>query len=145
MQQENPRDLTDRRTYPHWNLVTIRYADEDRMGHVNNAAYGIWFEVARVSLAAPYLAVGPDWLETVLASITIDYLNETHFPGDVHVGGRLLRIGNKSFRSGYGIFRDDRCLATAECVNVYFDTRSRMSTEPTEAVRKAMAADLVSD
>jgi acyl-CoA thioester hydrolase len=143
--QEKSFNLIDPQTYRHWNTVTIRYADEDRMGHVNNAAYGVWIEVARVALAAPYLAVGSDWLDTVLASATINYLKETRFPGDVRVGARLLHIGNKSFRSGYGVFRDEACLATAECTNVYFDARSRTSTVPTEAVRKVMNADLVSD
>jgi acyl-CoA thioester hydrolase len=145
LQQKDSLDLTDPRIYRHWNSVTIRYADEDRMGHVNNSAYGIWIEVARVSLAAPYRAAGPDWLDTVLASATINYLSETRFPGEVRVGARLLHIGNKSFRSAYGIFRDDVCLATAECTNVYFDSRSRKSAAPTEAVRKVMEADLMSD
>lgn len=145
LNQGIPLDLTDPQTYRHWNTVSIRYADEDRMGHVNNAAYGIWIEVARVSLIARYLAAGPEWLDTVLASVTINFLKETRFPGDVRVGAKLLRIGNSSFRSGYGVFRDDACLATAECTNVYFDTRSRTSTAPTEAVRKAMDADLASD
>jgi len=143
--QKDAPDLTDQRTYRHWNTVTIRYADEDRMGHVNNSAYGIWIEVARVSLAAPYLAAAPDWLDTVLASATINYLNETRFPGEVRVGARLLHIGNKSFRAGYGVFREDVCLATAECTNVYFDSRSRKSARPPEAVRKVMHADLVSE
>ena len=145
MNQETPLDLTDPQTYRRWSTVTIRYADEDRMGHVNNAAYGIWIEVARVSLIAPFLAAGPDWLGTVLVRVTINYLNETRFPGDVRVGGRLLNVGNKSFQSGYGVFRDDVCLATAECTNVFFDSRSRTSTAPTEAVRKIMDADLISD
>jgi acyl-CoA thioester hydrolase len=112
-------DLTDARAYRHWSTVTIRYSDEDRMGHANNSAYGIWIEVARVSLIAPYLSAVPDWFDTVLVSVTIDYLSETRFPGDVHVGARLLHIGNSSFRSGYGVFRDDTCLATAKCVNVF--------------------------
>lgn len=143
MNQEIGFDLTNPEKYRHWNTVTIRYADEDRMGHVNNSAYGIWIEVARVSLVAPYLAAGPDWLDTVLASATINYLKETRFPGDVQVGASLLRIGNKSFLSGYGVFRDDLCLATAECTSVYFDSRSRSSTSPTTAVREAMAVDLL--
>jgi len=136
-------DLTDARIYRHWEIVTIRYADEDRMGHVNNAAYASWIEVARISLIAQYLLSGPDWLDTVLASVTINYLKETRFPGEVRVGARLLRIGNRSFRSGYGVFRDDECLATAECANVFFDMRSRTSTAPTEAVRKVMEINLV--
>ena len=135
-------DLTDARTYRHWSTVTIRYADEDRMGHVNNASYGIWIEVARVHLIAPYLSDVPNWFDTVLARVTINYLKETRFPGDVRIGATLLRIGNSSFRSGYGVFRDDVCLATAECVNVFFDTRSRASTKPSEAVCNVMENDL---
>ena len=142
LNQATPLDLTDPRTYRRWNTVSIRYADEDRMGHVNNAAYGIWIEVARVALISRYLSAGPDWLDTVLASVTINYVKETRFPGDVRVGARLLRIGNSSFNSGYGVFRDDACLATAECTNVYFDLRSRTSTAPTKAVRAIMEADL---
>ena len=80
MNQTNLPDLTDAATYRHWNTVTIRYADEDRMGHVNNAAYGIWIEVARVSLIARYLTAVPEWFDTVLASVTINYLKETRFP-----------------------------------------------------------------
>jgi hypothetical protein len=38
LNQENSFNLIDPQTYRHWNTVTIRYADEDRMGHVNNAA-----------------------------------------------------------------------------------------------------------
>ena len=135
-------DLSDARSYRHWSTVSIRYADEDRMGHVNNAAYGIWIEVARVALIEPYLSAVPDWFDTVLASVTINYLKETRFPGDVRIGARLLQIGNSSFRSGYGVFRDDACLATAQCVNVFFDTRSRASTVPSDAVRAVMEKDL---
>ncbi len=79
MNEINLPDLTDTRTYRHWSTVTIRYADEDRMGHVNNAAYGIWIEVARVALIAPYLPAVPDWFDTVLASVTINYLKETRY------------------------------------------------------------------
>jgi len=135
-------DLTDAGIYRRWSKVTIRYADEDRMGHVNNSAYGIWIEVARATLNASYLLDVPDWFDTVLASVTINYHKETRFPGEVRVGARLLRIGNSSFRSGYGVFRDDVCLATAECVNVFFDTRSRTSTKPSDAVRRVMEKDL---
>jgi acyl-CoA thioester hydrolase len=139
---ETPIDLTDAGAYRHWERVTIRYSDQDPMGHVNNGAYGVWFEVARVAMIERLLEGAPDWLDTVLARVTIDYLNETRFPGEVRVGARLLSIGNRSFRSGYAIFRDDACLATADCTNVFFDMRSRGSTLPGDAVRKVMEREL---
>lgn len=55
---------------------------------------------------------------------------------------RLLGIGNRSFRSAYGVFRDGRCLATAECVRVWFDRRERRSVAPPPEVRQAMEAEV---
>jgi acyl-CoA thioester hydrolase len=135
-------DLTDPAGYPHWSVITIRYRDEDQQGHVNNSVYSEWIEVARVMLIRRISKAGPDWLATALARMTINFLDETTWPGEVRVGGRLLSVGNRSFRSAYAVFRDDRCLATADCVSVYFDRRSRGSTAPPPEVREAMEAEL---
>ena len=69
-------------------------------------------------------------------------LAETEWPGEVEIGARLLGIGNRSFRSAYGVFRDGRCLATAACVSVWFDPRERRSVVPPAAVRQAMEHEL---
>ena len=134
-------DLRQRKSYLHWTPVTIRFGDEDRLGHVNNAAYAVWLESARVgyfeSLYAP-----KEGLETVLARLLVDYLQETRFPGEVEIGSRLLAMGNKSIRSGYGVFREGECLATCECVNVFFNAQSRTSTVPPPAVRLAMDEEI---
>jgi acyl-CoA thioester hydrolase len=135
-------DLTDPAGYPNWSVITVRCRDEDQLGHVNNSVYSEWFEVARVTLTREMSAPGPDWLVTALARMTIDFLGETTWPGEVRVGGRLLSIGNRSFRSAYAVFRDDRCLATADCVSVYFDPRARSSVVPPPEVRQAMEAEL---
>lgn len=138
---EHPVDLKDPACYRHWTHVTIRFSDEDRMGHVNNAAYSVWIEAARVayleSLYRPH-----ETLDTVLARIIIDYLQETRWPGDVQIGSRLLGVGTKSLRTGYGVFRDGVCLASSECVNVFFDPRARASTVPPAQVRDALHAEL---
>ena len=44
--------------------------------------------------------------------------------------------------SAYAVFQGDRCLATADCISVYFDRRSRSSTTPPPEVRQAMEAEL---
>jgi acyl-CoA thioester hydrolase len=134
-------DLKDRAAYRHWTHVTIRFSDEDRMGHVNNAAYSVWIEAARVAYLESLYRPGTE-LDTVLARIIVDYLHETRWPGDVHIGSRLLAVGSKSLRTVYGVFRDDRCLATSECVNVFFDPRTRTSTLPPAPVREALLAEL---
>jgi acyl-CoA thioesterase FadM len=40
------------------------------------------------------------------------------------------------------VFRDGRCLATAECVSVWFDRRARRSVAPPAELRQAMEAEL---
>jgi acyl-CoA thioester hydrolase len=138
---EAPVDLRDRASYPHWTRVTIRFSDEDRMGHVNNAAYSVWIEAARVAYLESLYRPGTS-LDTVLARITVDFLKETTWPGEVEVGSRMLGVGNKSLRTGYGVFRGDACLATSECVNVFFDPRTRTSAAPPAPVRDALLAEL---
>lgn len=135
-------DLTDRAVFRHWQRITVRSTDEDKLGHVNNCIYAAWFEVARVMLIRQYLAAAPDGVDTALVSMTIDFVRETSFPGEIEVGARLLAIGNSSLRSGFGVFRDGRCLATSRCVNVFFDLKARRSVSPTDAMRAIMEQDL---
>ncbi|MDH3661244.1 MAG: acyl-CoA thioesterase [Alphaproteobacteria bacterium] len=142
MNDNDSLDLTDRVVFRHWQRITVRSTDEDPLGHVNNCIYAQWIEVARVMLIRQYLAVAPDGVDTALVSMTIDFLKETGFPGDVEVGARLLGIGNSSLRSGFGVFRDGQCLATSRCVNVFFDLQARRSVAPTEATRAIMEEDL---
>jgi acyl-CoA thioester hydrolase len=134
-------DLRRAETYRYWTDVTIRFSDEDRMGHVNNAAYLTWLETCRVDYL--YSLFQPDdALDVVLARLVVDYIEEARYPGTVRVGGALSRLGNRSVTSVYGVFRDDRCLATAEAVNVFFDPRSRSSTSPPATLRATIEAEI---
>ena len=77
-------------------------------------------------------------LNFVLASLTINYHKEFHYPGTVDVGAYLSRIGNKSVTSDYGIFFGNNCVATAESTNVFFDTKTRKSVAPPDDLRQAL-------
>ena len=135
------RNLSDRASFRHWTPITLRYSDQDPMGHVNNATYLVYFEAARVTYLNQFLEPG-EGVDTVLARVTVDFLREMHFPGTIEVGSCLLGLGNKSVRSGYGVFRDGECIATSEAVNVFFDTAARRSVLPPEHVRAALEAEL---
>jgi acyl-CoA thioester hydrolase len=135
-------DLTDGEAFRHWQRITIRSTDEDPLGHVNNCVYAAWIEVARVLLIRRYLAAAPAGIDTVLVNLTIDFLKETTFPGEVEVGARLIGMGNSSMRSGFGVFQGGQCLATSRCVNVFFDLKARRSIAPTDEMRAIMTKDL---
>ncbi len=71
----------------------------------------------------------------MLARSAIDFRREIFYPGTVEVGSRFLKLGNRSVTSGYGVFVGDTCVATAECVNVFFDMKARQSVVPSGALR----------
>ena len=134
-------ELRDPAIYRHWTRVSIRFSDEDRMGHVNNAIYLAWLEACRVDYLYRFFAAS-DALDAVLARVTVDYLKETRYPGEVDVGGVFTRIGTRSITSAYAVFRDRQCLVTAEAVNVFFDPRSRSSIQPPDPVRQALVSEI---
>lgn len=141
MAENETNPLRTRAHYNHWTTVTIRYCDQDPVGHINNAAFAAFFEQARVALVYPLLKRygGPNF-ELVIARLVIDYLKELHFPGSVEIGTRIGRVGTKSFVLQHAVFQagEELCAATAECTMVYFDISRRQSTLPPPEVRKAL-------
>lgn len=111
------------------------------MGHVNNVSFAAYIEAARTMLIQELLnQFEHDGLDFILARVIIDYRNELHYPGTVDVGARLTRLGSKSLTSSYGIFVDEKCIATGESVNVFYDMKTRKSVKPPEDVALAVQA-----
>jgi len=139
-------DLRDPATYRHWSEVIIRFGDQDSLAHINNVALSQYFEVARTAYVYDVIrAAGEDAVKSVefiLARVVIDFLQELHYPGRVRVGARLIRLGNKSMTSGYGIFRGQDCIATSEAVNVFYDLSTRSTMVPPLEVRAVLEREL---
>ena len=136
-------DLTARETFSRWTPVTIRYSDQDGMGHVNNVAFAAYVEAARTMVLKDLMDRFPrPAVEFVLARLAIDYLDELFYPGTVEVGARLMGVGTKSLVTGYGVFFQDRCVATAQCVNVCFDMAARASVPLPDPLRRDVLAQI---
>ena len=136
-------DLTRRQTYSHWTPVTIRFSDQDSMAHVNNTALATYIEAARCAFIYDQIQKGGmQGLEFILARLVIEYRRELHYPGTVEVGARLIRVGNKSLTTGYGVFTGDDCVATSECINVFYDMSSRKTVAPSASIRAALVAEM---
>lgn len=134
-------DLGERSSHIHFETLPIRYSDQDAMGHVNNVSYAAYFEAGRFGLFQRMLGdVREDLDGFVLASVKIDYLREMHFPGDIEVGGCMLRLGKRSLTTGYGVFKGDVCYATCVSVNVFFDAVARVSKDPSPEIRARIEA-----
>ena len=137
-------DLTRRETFHHWSPVTIRFSDQDSLGHINNVALAQYFEVGRTAFVYDLIRMAQmeGSIEFILARVVIDFVAELHYPGAVDVGARLIRVGNKSMTSGYGIFKDDSCIATSEAVNVFYSMETRRSVVPPSRIRELLQAEL---
>lgn len=119
-------DASWRQAHPSLAYDKLRYADTDRQGHVNNAAFSTFLETGRVELLYdPEHPLARDGAEFVIVSLKIDLEGEISWPGRVDVGTRVARIGTSSITLEQALFQDDRRVATAESVIVQIDEASR--------------------
>ena len=135
-------DLTNRSNFAYFTNVTTRYSDQDELGHINNCSYVAYVEAGRVQFLGGLLdANRHPGIDFILARVTVNYIRESHYPGLMEVGSRILKLGHKSMTSGYGLFKDGHCVATAESVNIYFEVKSRDTIEIPTDIRAALVAD----
>lgn len=116
-------DPTDPAAYAFFTREKVRFSDVDRYRHVNNVATATYCETGRVEFAE-FLAPGSTSGEGagwVIVKLTVHFLAQAHFPGDVVVGSRVEHIGRTSCRIGQGLFMDNVCFATSDAVLVWVD------------------------
>ncbi len=122
--------------------VPVRFADIDAFGHVNNALFLTYFEIARSN----YLdeAIGWDWnsIGLIIARAEIDYLKPVLLEDKLTVYIRTSRLGNSSFDIDYLLVRttdgkDEHC-AQGKTVCVTFDYKQQKSVPIPEDYRKKL-------
>jgi acyl-CoA thioester hydrolase len=124
--------------FPHRTVQTVRFRDLDRQNHVNNAVFATFFEAGRVVILydAEY-GLGTPGATFVLARLSIDYLGEIRWPGEVEIGTAIDAVGNSSLRVRQALFVNGACVATAEntLVRVDKETRRPFPFTPEHAAR----------
>lgn len=107
----------------------LRFSDTDAVGHVNNAVFATLFEAGRVEvLFGPEHPKLAENTQFVIAKLSIDFLGELNWPGNVSVGSTVCRVGNSSFDLFQGMFAKDKCVATCHSVIVVMDETTRRSS-----------------
>jgi len=120
--------------------VNTRWRDMDAIGHINHATYLTYFETTRVDflneLGFDSLKRGVD-KGVILASMKIDYLEQSSHPREFNIGCRITRLGNKSFDLFSAIF--DLKLSNPVVVGVFtlvtFDYKSQKSIVLTDNIK----------
>ena len=108
--------LQDRSIYPHWCSDTVRFSDQDAAGHVNNVALCAYLETARLTFMRDMemTAGSEDGVRGISAGMTVSFLAESHWPGQVELGTGVIKIGTSSITVGSAAFKDGLCIAAAE-------------------------------
>ncbi len=83
--------------------IQIRFADTDMLGHVNNANYLTFMELARISYFNEVISDAVDWNKegVILAKATIDYRRPIYLVDDLSVKICIDHISSKSFNFSY--------------------------------------------
>ena len=86
---------------------TVRFGELDPLGHVNNAAYLVWFEALRVRhlTAIGFTQYRPEDPRFVVAALDATYRAELKLHEDYVLATRCTRVGRTSFVMAY------RCMA----------------------------------
>ena len=126
---------------PHATTISPRLYETDAMGHINNATIAAWFEVARVrfleSLEQGSRHFGKNW---ILASMTIDFVDETFYGSDVIASIIDARVGNSSLTLQCEMSQDQRQTVRASAVLVHIDPQSKSTTRIPDVLRDIIAA-----
>lgn len=138
-------DPTDSAGYAEWASASIRYGDLDPNGHVNNGAVNAFFEDGRVHFRNARMAsLGDGFLAGfAIARFAVDYHAPLHFPGNVDIGTVVKRIGRTSYVLGQGVFRDGKCIASAEVVTVFFNSETGTPQPLTDELRSVLEAAMI--
>jgi acyl-CoA thioester hydrolase len=102
--------------------LPVFYGDLDTNGHLNNVAFGRFFEQARFlshrSVGISALTAQDD-STFLVARVSIDYLREARFGTPLHVRTRLWQINNSSVVEQQAAWQKGLCVAVAEVIMVY--------------------------
>lgn len=125
--------------------VTSRWSDNDSYGHINNAAYFLFFDSAINALLVEAGLLDPAASDLIglTASNSCDYFSSLAFPEAVEVGVAVEHIGASSVGYRVGAFRAGALTASAQgrFVHVYV-TRAGQRPAPIPPGHRAHLEEL---
>ena len=108
----------DPASYPHSEAIQTRFQDLDPLGHINNVAMAALFESARIRFNRSMGLAGWAGHRWLVGHVSIDYLHEGFFPGDITIATGIGEIGNRSWHILAAAFQDGEPIAVSDVVLV---------------------------
>ncbi len=121
--------------------ITVRFADMDALGHVNNAKYLTYFEEARLAYWMSLFPLDYNNIRSVgliVANAHVDFRAPAKLGDVLTVHIRVPEFGTKSFRMEYRIenAKTRQLVAEGSTVQVMYDYDRRVTILVREDVKK---------
>ena len=128
----------------HRTPIQVRFRDIDAFGHVNNAVFFSYVELARIRYLLDVLEVDADFstLPLILARAELDFRAPIYFDDELEVETRVHRIGHSSFSMSHRVIAgtDRRLVADVDSVLVTYDYATSSPIRVPDEWRSRMAA-----
>jgi acyl-CoA thioester hydrolase len=117
--------------------LELRYPDYDAKGHVNNAVYLTYFEMARARAWTGPLGGTETDIPFIVAEASVRYVSEARIGDPLDIEMRTTEIRTKAWVWSYRVIdsRDDRLVAEGRTVQVMYDYQARATVPIPEAMR----------
>lgn len=125
--------------------IQMRFRDIDGMGHVNNAVYLSYIELARTQFYMHQANKRSlDEIDFILAHVEIDFESQAVWGDQIQVAVWPSKIGNSSFTLSYEVQekQSGRVFARARSVLVSYDYENKKSKPIPSHFRKLLEAAL---
>lgn len=119
----------------HHTPVQLRFRDTDMFGHVNNAVYATWAEIARISFMR---GLEPPSGDLILARIEISFTKQVRYGQEVEVVTGVARIGRTSVTLDQTVRVDGAVAAEIGSVVVLYDYDAQAPRPVPDAYRAAL-------
>jgi acyl-CoA thioester hydrolase len=129
--------------YRHRTSIQVRFRDVDAFGHVNNAVFFSYVELARIRYLLDVLQPDTpfDRMPLILARVELDYRSPIAFGEEVEVESRVDRIGRSSFDMRHRMTAaEGRLVGEVHTVLVTYDYAAARPMPVPDAWRQRIAA-----
>ncbi|MFN3266555.1 MAG: acyl-CoA thioesterase [Deinococcales bacterium] len=115
--------------------ISVRFADLDMLGHVNNAVYFSYVEQARLEFLAFFEITSATFPSIVLARAECNHLSPILLGHQVEIKTWVTRIGTKSFELAHEVYANSIIAATLKTVLVWYDHKSKTAQPIPDEIR----------
>ncbi|HZC74538.1 MAG TPA: thioesterase family protein [Gaiellaceae bacterium] len=124
--------------------VRVRFADTDAQGIAHNAAYLVWFEVARVeylrTFTGGYQALRDQGIEAIVLESLCRYRIPVRFDDELVVRTRCVGLRGARFRYEYAITRGEELVADGHTEHACVDASTLRPTRVPDWLAEAIGA-----